>query len=211
MNIVKSCKVKKEYEDFQQFTSSPNLTMPQPMPGFGGRREVEGMGFNYGMRGRIVGGMGDSPSPFNSPTPLEVSKTGMEEKDEGYCDEDDEMGSLSEYIEVKSDHWYTCKAHPNVSCVSQDELIRHIKKHTYKFQCHLCEKSYTSKYNLESHVSTIHDGKTYPCTVEGCGKVLASKNGLSKHVSSMHTCEVCRKIFSKPEDKKAHLDKCVVK
>ena len=120
MNIVKSCEVKKEYEDSQQFTSSPNLTMPWPMRGFGGRQEVEGMGFNYGMRGRMVGGMGDSPSPVNSPTPSEVSKTGMEEKDEGYCDEDDEMGSLLEYIKVKSEHWYTCKAHPNVSCASQD-------------------------------------------------------------------------------------------
>ena len=51
--------------------------------------------------------------------------------------------------------------------------------------CELCNETFTSKYYLAFHISTVHEGiKKHACTK--CNLSYTSKNNLEIHVKTIH-------------------------
>ena len=77
-------------------------------------------------------------------------------------------------------------------------------------QCHICQMSYSYKYQLTNHMSTIHEEKNpFSCTI--CDKGFAALNNLKYHMAAFHEggvdkpfkCHLCDKAFpSKPKLKR---------
>ena len=74
------------------------------------------------------------------------------------------------------------------------------------FNCQICHRSYSNKYNLKKHMNVHDDSKGFKCDV--CLKVFPSKSGLERHYKT-HTgekpfaCQSCDKKFAQ----KGHLDR----
>ena len=62
------------------------------------------------------------------------------------------------------------------------------------------EKSFSSKLNLNSHVSTVHE-KSSSVKCDICGKCLSSKSALKGHTARVHEkqknhrCDICESEF----------------
>ena len=75
--------------------------------------------------------------------------------------------------------------------------MKHVSKHTKQHLCEECQKSYTSKYNLEAHIAGFYRGVTgvFECTVPGCTVTLKTKGGFYKHFNREHKCGLCNKVL----------------
>ena len=93
-------------------------------------------------------------------------------------------------IEVKTDEeetkYYISSKHHG------KEKVNHICPH--------CGKSYSAKGNMQTHISTVHEGsKSFEC--EECGKRFGQKGTLKLHKKTVHdlhkefVCEICAKPF----------------
>ena len=50
------------------------------------------------------------------------------------------------------------------------------------FKCKVCEKSFSQKGNMSTHMSSVHDEKTaFECKV--CEKMFSQKSNMTKHMS----------------------------
>ena len=69
------------------------------------------------------------------------------------------------------------------------------------FKCELCEKSFTTKGNLKTHVEKVHEGKK-PIKCGFCEETFEQKVTLNKHIVSVHeekkvfNCNLCQKTFA---------------
>ena len=53
------------------------------------------------------------------------------------------------------------------------------------FKCVLCSKNFSSKRNLNNHISSVHEGlKNHKC--ETCGKAFSQLHHLKGHIRSVH-------------------------
>lgn len=98
-----------------------------------------------------------------------------------------------------------CKYTTNVKI----NFKRHEMKHTGKtITCHLCNKGFTCKYDLNEHVACIHDGQPLICST--CGKLYKSRSALSNHKTSVHgtgryPCDKCNRSFQDRDILRSHL------
>ena len=62
------------------------------------------------------------------------------------------------------------------------------KPSNLRFQCDYlnCQKSYTTKDNLEQHVLSHHQNKRFHCKYPDCQKSYTRKQNLDEHVSGSH-------------------------
>lgn len=112
---------------------------------------------------------------------------------------------------------YNCEK-CNAKCTTLLALKTHIEKHRKEksFKCRQCGKRYSSKEHLKEHTKRRHDDgkhqKSYPCGI--CGKMLTAALELSQHLQihdgKTYRCELCKHIFSSPDDLRAHSarDRC---
>lgn len=66
-------------------------------------------------------------------------------------------------------------------------LKRHLHIHTgntAQFQCLRCEKNYTTKKRLDTHVQSIHENMKYSCSL--CDKTYSRNDQLRAHVNNYH-------------------------
>lgn len=77
-----------------------------------------------------------------------------------------------------------------------------------RWQCRMCEKSYTSKYNLVTHILGHNGIKPHSCP--HCGKLFKQPSHLQTHLlthqgTRPHKCEVCGKAFTQTSHLKRHM------
>ncbi|XP_030048162.1 zinc finger protein 366 [Microcaecilia unicolor] len=77
-----------------------------------------------------------------------------------------------------------------------------------RWKCSMCEKSYTSKYNLVTHILGHSGIKPHACTQ--CGKLFKQLSHLHTHMlthqgTRPHKCQVCHKAFTQTSHLKRHL------
>lgn len=77
-----------------------------------------------------------------------------------------------------------------------------------RWQCRLCEKSYTSKYNLVTHILGHNGVKPHSCP--HCSKLFKQPSHLQTHLlthqgTRPHKCEVCEKAFTQTSHLKRHM------
>ncbi|XP_062596982.1 GDNF-inducible zinc finger protein 1-like [Saccostrea cucullata] len=76
-----------------------------------------------------------------------------------------------------------------------------------RWQCHLCEKSYTTKHNLVTHILDHNGIKPHLCMV--CGKYFKQLSHLNTHMLTHdnvkpHVCSICSKSFTQVSHLKRH-------
>lgn len=78
-----------------------------------------------------------------------------------------------------------------------------------KFRCQICEREFTTKFSLSSHIKSEHLGmkKTYSCPT--CGKTFSQIRSYRQHANvhagiRPYTCEVCGKSFTYDKSLKEH-------
>ncbi|XP_053331502.1 zinc finger protein 366 [Spea bombifrons] len=77
-----------------------------------------------------------------------------------------------------------------------------------RWKCPMCEKSYTSKYNLVTHILGHSGIKPHACT--RCGKLFKQLSHLHTHMlthqgTRPHKCQVCQKAFTQTSHLKRHM------
>lgn len=77
-----------------------------------------------------------------------------------------------------------------------------------RWQCRLCEKSYTSKYNLVTHILGHNGVKPHACP--HCNKLFKQPSHLQTHLlthqgTRPHKCQVCHKAFTQTSHLKRHM------
>ncbi|ELR56802.1 Zinc finger protein 710 [Bos mutus] len=75
-----------------------------------------------------------------------------------------------------------------------------------RWQCRMCEKSYTSKYNLVTHILGHNGIKSCP----HCSKLFKQPSHLQTHLlthqgTRPHKCQVCQKAFTQTSHLKRHM------
>ena len=57
------------------------------------------------------------------------------------------------------------------------------------FQCTYqnCDKEYLFEKNLKHHIQVDHEGKRFPCPIDGCAFVFKAKITQKRHVKNVHT------------------------
>ena len=70
-----------------------------------------------------------------------------------------------------------------------------------EYKCDQCQKTFAEKNQYASHRSSC--GKmNFKCSI--CDCKFRNQNALGLHISK-HKCEICNKVFSKPEHKVRHM------
>ncbi|XP_044230904.1 zinc finger protein 366 isoform X1 [Thunnus albacares] len=77
-----------------------------------------------------------------------------------------------------------------------------------RWKCRMCEKSYTSKYNLVTHILGHSGIKPHGCHL--CGKLFKQLSHLHTHLLTHqgmrpHKCQVCHKAFTQTSHLKRHM------
>ncbi|XP_047446883.1 zinc finger protein 366 isoform X2 [Mugil cephalus] len=77
-----------------------------------------------------------------------------------------------------------------------------------RWKCRMCEKSYTSKYNLVTHILGHNGIKPHGCHM--CGKLFKQLSHLHTHLLTHqgmrpHKCQVCHKAFTQTSHLKRHM------
>ncbi|XP_048828524.1 zinc finger protein 710a isoform X2 [Brienomyrus brachyistius] len=86
-------------------------------------------------------------------------------------------------------------------CVDVGEGLR-------RWKCRLCDKSYTSKYNLVTHILGHNGIKPHGCP--HCGKLFKQPSHLQTHLlthqgARPHRCAVCQRAFTQTSHLKRHM------
>ncbi|XP_035022710.2 zinc finger protein 366 isoform X1 [Hippoglossus stenolepis] len=77
-----------------------------------------------------------------------------------------------------------------------------------RWKCRMCDKSYTSKYNLVTHILGHNGIKPHGCHL--CGKLFKQLSHLHTHLLTHqgmrpHKCQVCHKAFTQTSHLKRHM------
>ena len=92
---------------------------------------------------------------------------------------------------------------------SQKSLEEKAKKRRLESTCHICEKTFSKKSNLNTHIRTVHEEiKVFECA--RCGRRFPALGDMERHVSSVHDkikpfkCPTCESRFARKDEMQNH-------
>lgn len=100
---------------------------------------------------------------------------------------------------------------PTAEEQKQKFIILKVDEHLTRYVCLLCQKEYTSRYNIRMHMN-MHSGKNVH-TCDFCGRFFAHKHVFESHVRT-HTgerpfsCNKCGRSFGDRSNRLSHQKKC---
>lgn len=112
---------------------------------------------------------------------------------------------------------YICPQCP-MKWPSKKALAYHIRyRHIIDkpFKCHLCEHRTVTKTDLDEHVITHDERKTFRCEEYGCDAAYKCQKSLKKHVDMVHygyrpsvyACHLCKNTYRSGTNLSKHLEK----
>ena len=93
---------------------------------------------------------------------------------------------------------------------SLNENNKSINEKNKKFECDRCSAKYTSKRNLNTHISSIHEAKKFNCGI--CSAKFNVKGNLDRHIQTVHEgkqpfkCNICDVCFGQRSSLKRHVE-----
>ena len=77
-----------------------------------------------------------------------------------------------------------------------------------RHQCSVCNKSFTTASNLNSHLRQVHNGVRHPCSL--CSKTFSQVGNLDRHFQvrhkgKRHPCELCNQTFTRLDHLRTHV------
>ena len=120
------------------------------------------------------------------------------------------------------------QSYPETKIVPKNDCIQEtVHRGPKKFNCNLCDKSYTQSHNLNAHIKSAHEGLKFPR--QSCEKIYSHSQNLKIHIKTVHeldtdtkivpiknihevgntntyyTCEICDKKYDKKHKLKFHI------
>ena len=193
--------------------------------------------------GACFGSLGlDIPSKISKVEPEIIVKE-EEDSEDGISGKEDNLSDIGDYerddfegddldtdfvkLETKSSsQWsgekrvdkekFTCpQCRKVVSCKRKSEHLKICKgpKSEEPYKCKICDKAFSSKYNIKRHYENVHEennqDKAYNCTL--CDYKTNRKDGLKEHFEWHHggslTCDICRRTFNTTGKLKLHMER----
>ena len=129
------------------------------------------------------------------------------------CQEDMHIEHVSTYYKCcfikKESNIVELKPHGTfcLKCEKDFRSISMLKKHFAEkntenhFTCDKCGVSYSSKYTLQNHISTEHEGTRITCKRPKCGMTFKCKDQYKTHIlkhdgEAVFTCGECQRSFT---------------
>jgi len=82
---------------------------------------------------------------------------------------------------------------------------------SHNFQCHICDKGFTTKQNMKRHTVTHTGARPFKCEI--CDQQFSRRSHLDLHHTIVHDkkktyeCEICKKRFASKRDVSQHLNR----
>lgn len=83
---------------------------------------------------------------------------------------------------------------------------------SHNFQCHICDKRFTTKGNMTRHTVTHTGARPFKCKF--CGSQFSRRSHLDSHNTTIlhdkikiHECEICKKRFVSKRDVSQHMNR----
>ncbi|KAL2912721.1 hypothetical protein HK105_207829 [Polyrhizophydium stewartii] len=91
---------------------------------------------------------------------------------------------------------------------------RVLEPESFKFSCTMCDRVFTRKYNLDSHILMHQNIKPFKCTHPGCSEAFVRKYDLKRHVRTLHDqdlygpCPGCQRKYTRVDAFRKHVKAC---
>ncbi|XP_012141060.2 uncharacterized protein LOC100877695 [Megachile rotundata] len=114
--------------------------------------------------------------------------------------------------QTNKDQAQTNNSTENNEKIDQQQELKTSKIVSIKFQCTVCEKSFSTSYNYKQHIGThFADQQKFHC--KECKMSFAWKSTLNKHIASNHrpegpqrfACDICKKMYSTSSQVNEHV------
>jgi len=99
---------------------------------------------------------------------------------------------------------FFCRTNLNITMSSNQSSS------TSEFKCHLCDRNFTQKGNLQTHINSVHLKVKFNC--EFCDYESTQKGNLERHIHAVHLklkpfqCDECDYSCGQSSDLKKHVD-----
>ncbi|KAM9502853.1 uncharacterized protein ACWYII_000408 isoform 1-T1 [Salvelinus alpinus] len=196
-------------------TSSQTQTDARPEQGPEERREGGGEGQEEevaeeeeGVLNLKTGGdRGDSPSPVMNRY-FESSEVAYESADMAVGDYDESSQGMLWAADAEGIARRMQIDRLDVNVQIDESYCVDVGEGLKRWKCRMCEKSYTSKYNLVTHILGHNGIKPHECL--HCGKLFKQPSHLQTHLlthqgTRPHKCTVCKKAFTQTSHLKRHM------
>ncbi|XP_035647027.1 zinc finger protein 710-like isoform X1 [Oncorhynchus keta] len=183
-------------------------TRPEERRGRGGEGQEEELAEEDGVLNLKTGGdRGDSPNPIMNHY-FESSEVAYESADVAGGDYDESSQGMLWAADAEGIARRMQIDRLDINVQIDESYCVDVGEGLKRWKCRMCEKSYTSKYNLVTHILGHNGIKPHECL--HCGKLFKQPSHLQTHLlthqgTRPHKCTVCKKAFTQTSHLKRHM------